>query len=102
MSTERVQEAAIRFRRRVFAVQSHKVCVWVAARALDRSPATVWAGLKPKGFGFLTNRGRFITRAEAWRVALAAGQIGPNVRRGGVQELHSEDLIARRPRRVSR
>jgi len=39
--------------------------------------------------GFLTSRGRFVDRAEAGRIALAAGQT-PALRRGN--ELYSEDL----------
>lgn len=40
--------------------------------------------------GFLTNKGRFVDRKEAWRIARSAGQIDDN---GGYNsELFSEDL----------
>lgn len=41
--------------------------------------------------GFLTDRGRFVDRAEAFELALAAGQLeGRKIHRPG--ELYSEDL----------
>lgn len=40
--------------------------------------------------GFLTSKGRFVTRAEAWDVALAAGQVEPEDMEGS--QLFSENL----------
>jgi hypothetical protein len=93
VSAERVQEAAIRFRGRTFVGQSHKVAVWVAARALALSPTTVWAGLEPRDFGFTTTRGRFVSRANAWVIAAREGQLRlKHVQPGVTPEFHSEDL----------
>jgi hypothetical protein len=40
--------------------------------------------------GFITNKGRFVNRKEAFQIALAAGQINENA--GVDRELFSEDL----------
>ena len=40
--------------------------------------------------GFITNKGRFVNRKEAFQIALAAGQIDESAGVGG--ELFSEDL----------
>ena len=93
MRRERVQEPAIRFRGRVFVGQSHRVCVWTAASALDLSPITVWAGMEPEDFGFITTRGDYVTRADAWQIARRAGQLRWDRSRPGITpELHSEDV----------
>jgi hypothetical protein len=91
VSGERVVSAAVRVNGRVYTGASHKVAVHVAARVLNVLPQVVWAALVEGGahVGFTTSRGRFVSRAEAYRVAVAAGQVEPDQR----GELHSEDLV---------
>lgn len=90
---ERVTQAAVRVQGRIFAGTSHKVAVVVAANALDLAPPAVWGLLTPDDQGFTTTNGRFISRAEAWRIARRAGQLRWDTSRSGVTpELHSEDL----------
>ena len=90
---ERVAEAAVRVRDRVFAGMSHKVAVVLAAQALDLAPLVVWNLLTPDDQGFTTTAGRFISRAEAWKLAKRAGQLRWDTsRQGVVPELHSEDM----------
>jgi len=91
MSTrERVARAAIKVGRRVFTGISHKVAVMAAATALGLEPSAVWAGMVA---GFTTTTGRFVSRAEAWRIAKREGQLRWDSSRPGVTpELHSEDL----------
>lgn len=90
MSRERIAEAAVRFRGQIFTSTSHKVAVYAAARAIGLEPSTVWTGMIP---GFTTTTGRFVSRAEAWKIAKAAGQLRWDRSRPGVTpEPHSEDL----------
>lgn len=87
---ERVARAAVRLRGRVFAGTSHKAAIMAAANVLRLRPATVW---KSAGFGFVTTRGRWLSRAEAWVLAKKRGQLRwGHVRSGATPELHSEDL----------
>jgi hypothetical protein len=93
VSTERVKEAAVRFRGRTYFGTSHKVAVMSASLALDVAPATVWSTLRRENFGFVTTRGRFVSRALAWIIAKRAGQLRWDRSRPGVTpELHSEDM----------
>lgn len=90
MSRERVAEAAIRFRGRVFTGMSHKVAVYAAANSLGLEPSTVWPEMIA---GFTTTTGKFVSRAEAWKIARRQGQLRWDTSRPGVTpELHSEDL----------
>jgi hypothetical protein len=87
MTAERVVEAAVRLRGCVFAGQSHKVAVWVAADRLGLATSTVWQEAKN---GFVTSLGRFVSRAEAWKLAKRAGQLRWDKSQPGVTpELHS-------------
>jgi len=74
MSAERVAQAAVRVRGRVFTGSSHKVAVFAAALAFDTSPATVWAEVRPKDQGFVTMRGRWLSaqRRGRWRRSAAS------------------------------
>lgn len=58
---------------------------------LTNSDSTVW---EEESQGFLDNKGNYLTRTEAWKVAKAAGQIihrcGGDDRNGGT--LYSENL----------
>lgn len=93
MSIERITEAAIVFRAVSYCGTSHKVAAAAAALTLNLSPMTVWAGLRPQDMGFVTSRGRFVSRALAWRIAKRAGQLRWGRARAGVTPvLHSEDL----------
>jgi hypothetical protein len=90
VSPERVVQAAVRLRGSTFTGQSHKVGVWIAADRLGLATSTVWTEAER---GFLTSLGRFVSRAEAWKVAKRAGQLRWDKSRPGVTpELHSEDL----------
>jgi dienelactone hydrolase len=90
VSRERVAHAAVRFRGRIFLGASHKVAVFVAARALRLEPSTVWTGMVA---GFTTTTGRLVSRAEAWKIAKQAGQLRWDRPQPGVTpELHSEDF----------
>ena len=71
---------------------SHKVAVMAASLALDLSPSTVWSELGREDFGFVTTRGRFVNRADAWVIAKRTGQVRWTPSRSGTPELHSEDL----------
>jgi hypothetical protein len=87
---ERVSQAAVKVRGRVFEGMSHRVAVFVAAKSLGLEPSTVWADMTA---GFITTTGRFVSRAEAWNIAKRARQLRWNTSRPGVTpELHSEDL----------
>jgi hypothetical protein len=93
VNIERINEAAIIFREVPYCGTSHKVAVSAAALILNLSPMTVWAELRPKDMGFVTTRGRFVSRALAWKIAMRAGQLRWDRSRPGVTpELHSEDL----------
>jgi len=93
MTVERVAQAAVKVRGRVFTGSSHKVAVFAAALAFYLSPVTVWAEVGREGQGFTTTRGRFVSRAEAWVIAARAGQLRwKHIRRGTTPELQSEDL----------
>ena len=96
MIPERVVEAAVRLRAHIFTGQSHRIAVWVAADRLGLATSTVWREAER---GFVTSLGRFVSRAEAWLLAVAAGQVEPDLSRSGVQGLASEDLILRRTSR---
>ena len=90
MSAERVAVAGVMLRGRTFTGTSHRVAVFAAALSLGLKPSTVWAEMVP---GFTTTTGRFVTRAEAWRIAKRRGQLRRDRSRPGVTpELHSEDL----------
>ena len=90
---ERVAQAAVKVRGRVFTGRSHKEAVFVASLTLDLSPVTVWTEVGRAGQGFTTTRGRFVSRAEAWKIAKRRGQLRWDTSRPGVTpELHSEDL----------
>jgi hypothetical protein len=98
MSAERVAQAAVKVRGRVFTGGNHKEAVVAAALALDLSPMTVWAELGREGQGFTTTRGRWMSRAAAWKLAEKRGQIRYRKTRcrlmpGVVPELHSEELL---------
>ena len=57
------------------------------------SPLTVWAELKPEDMGFVTTRGRFVSRTLAWVIAKRGGQLRWDRSRPGITpELRSEDL----------
>ena len=93
MRAERVAHAAVKVRGRVFTGGSHKVAVFAAALALDLLPRTVWTEVRPEDQGFVTSRGRFVSRAEAWVIAEREGQLRwKDIRAGITPELHSEDL----------
>jgi len=57
-------------------------------KALDQ---TLWEKVTDEVQGFVTNKGEFLTREEAWIIALAEGQI---IRRcgGDGEKLFSENL----------
>ncbi len=83
MSPERVVQAAVRVRGRTFTGPNHKAAVLAAG----------WAELGPNDIGFVTSTGRFVSRAEAWRIAKRAGQLRRYTSRpGATPELHSEDI----------
>jgi hypothetical protein len=87
---ERVSQAAVKVRGRVFEGMSHKTAVWKASEALDLEPSTIWSEMAA---GFTTTTSRFVSRAEAWKVAKRAGQLRWDKSRPGVTpELHSEDI----------
>lgn len=93
MKVERVTEAAINFRDSLYCGPSHKMAVSRTALMHNLSPMTVWAELKPEDMGFVTTRGRFVSRAQAWVIAKRARQLRWDRSRPGVMpELHSEDL----------
>lgn len=48
------------------------------------------AQLHGRNQGFLTSKGRYVDRKEAWRIAFAAGQVSPREGEGPI--LTSEDL----------
>ena len=86
-------QAAVKVRGRVFTGSSHKVAVFAASLALDISPGTVWTEARPEDQGFVTSRGRFVSRAKAWVIAERQGQLRwKHIRQGITPELHSEDL----------
>jgi len=90
MTPERVASAAVRVKGRVFLGSSHKVAVFVAANSLGVEPREVWSDMTA---GFTTMTGRFISRAEAWKIAKREGQLRrDHSRPGALPELHSEDL----------
>ncbi len=96
---EQVRVAAVRLRGHVFTAQSHKEAVHVASLRLRLKPATVWRLLGKRGEGFVTTTGRFVSRREAWRIALAAGQVcSRRLARGGEGELVSEECHGMRIR----
>ena len=91
---ERVKSATVRVRGHMFEGTSHKVAVFAASLTFDLLPVTVWAELQPQDQGFVTTRGRFVSRAEAWVIAAREGQLRwKHIRRGITPELHSEDLL---------
>jgi hypothetical protein len=93
VNDERITEAAIIFREALYCGPSHKAAVSAAALILNLSPMTVWAKLKPADMGFLTTRGRFVSRTQAWLIAKRAGQLRRGCSRPGIsRELHSEDM----------
>jgi hypothetical protein len=93
MTSERVARAAVKVRGRVFTGSSHKVAVFAASLTFDISPVTVWAEIRPEDQGFVTSRGRFVSRAKAWVIAEREGQLRwKHIRPGVTPELHSEDL----------
>ena len=86
-------QAAVKVRGRVFTGSSHKVAVFAASLALDISPGTVWTEARPEDQGFVTSRGRFVSRAKAWALAKERGQLRWDRSRPGITpELQSEDL----------
>ncbi len=86
-------EAAINFRDSIYCGPSHRVAVSRTALIHNLSPLTVWAELKPEDIGFVTTRGRFVSRAEAWVIAKRAGQLRWDRSWPGVTfELRTEDL----------
>ncbi len=90
MSLERVAAAAVKVRGRIFTGTSHKVAVIAAAHSLGLEPGAVWASMTA---GFTTTTGRFVSRAEAWKIAKREGQLRwDNSRPGVTLELRSEDL----------
>ncbi len=83
VSRERITHAAVRVRGRLFTAANHKAAVLAAG----------WAELGPNDIGFVTSTGRFVSRAEAWKIARRAGQLRRDrSRQRGSAELHSEDL----------
>lgn len=83
MKRERVAAAAVKVRGHIFTGVSHKAAVFAAG----------WALLGPEDIGFVTSEGRFVSRAEAWKIAKREGQLrrdwSPS---GATPELRSEDL----------
>lgn len=55
-------------------------------RALDQS---TWAGMVKEEQGFVDNKGKYLSRYEAWNVALSADQVRQLV--GNQHMLRSED-----------
>ncbi len=93
MTAERVLEAAVRVRGRIFTGTSHRVAVFAAARALGVDPAGIWKRMTPERQGFVTTRGRWLSRKEAWTLAKRQGQLRwDRTRAGRSAELFSEDL----------
>jgi len=93
MTAERVAAAAVMVRARAFTGGSHKEAVFAASLAFDISPITAWTDVRPEDQGFVTSRGRFVSRAQAWVIAKREGQLRWDRSLPGVTpELHSEDL----------
>ena len=88
---ERVAQAGVKIRGRIFTGANHKAAILSAANAFGLNPSAVWGQLTPDDQGFVTSGARFVSRAEAWRIAKRAGQIRRDKSRAGA-ELHSEDL----------
>jgi hypothetical protein len=64
-----------------------------AANALGVDPAVVWGSMTPERFGFVTTRGRWLSRTAAWTVAKECGQLRwDRSRAGQTPELFAEDL----------
>lgn len=93
MTAERVAQAAVKVTGRIFTGPSHRVAVLVAANALGLDPAAIWRRMTPGTQGFVTTRGRWLSRVEAWALAKRRGQLRwSHVRPGHASELQSEDL----------
>ena len=93
MSAERVAAAAVKVRGRVFTAGTHKEAAHAAALALEILPIMAAAEIGPAEQGFTTTRGRWLSRAEAWKLAKKRGQLRWDRSRPGITpELHSEDL----------
>ena len=84
--TERITAAAVKCGTTVYTARSHGPAIRDAARAGEATPI----GLSQQGF--VTSTGRFVSRCEAWDIAVAAGQYvgdrAPLVRLA----LYSEDI----------
>jgi hypothetical protein len=89
---ERVWAAAIKFASRVWVAPCHVDAAALAADQTGKPARDVWVASLPEGQGFITIRGRFISRAAAWEIAVREGQLRPEIVTPG--ELHSEDLVA--------
>jgi hypothetical protein len=93
MKPERVVEAAVKVRGRVFTAQSHRAAVLAAAKTLGLAPAAIWRGMTEERQGFVTTHGRWLSRAEAWILAKRRGQLRRHrTRTGHTPELYSEDV----------
>ena len=93
MTAERVAAAAAKVRGLVFTGQSHRIAMLVAANALGVDPAVVWKSVTAERQGFVTTRGRWLSRAGAWTLAKEQGQLRwDRSRAGQAPELFSEDL----------
>lgn len=93
MRPERVAQAAVRVRGHIFSAPSHRAAVLVAARALGLHPAAIWRRLPEERQGFVTTRGRWLSRTTAWTLAKRRGQLRRDrTRAGHSPKLFSEDL----------
>ena len=76
---ERIEESAVKCEDRIYTGKRHADCICEAIEAGESLP------IRMQQQGFVTNTGRFVTREEAWDIAVRAGQLK-------ARPLTSEDL----------
>jgi hypothetical protein len=88
-----VTHAAVKVRGRIFTGGSHREAVVATSLALGVDPPSIWSGLHAEDQGFVTDRGQWLSRAEAWTLAKKRGQLRWDSSLPGIRpELHSEEL----------
>lgn len=86
---ERIWCACLRLDGQEWAAECHMDATRFCSDRTGQEVKAIWASAEQ---GFLTTRGRFLSRADAWLLAERERQVGPEVVVRG--ELHSEDLAS--------